>query len=213
MQDQGRGLQPIAFLSKKMLPAETRYPVHEQELLAIIHSLSSWKHYLSGVKFTVMTDHHSLRYFKTQPLLSGRQSRWKDVIANYDFDIEYIKGAANPVADGLSRRPDHSSALFAMLTDDSQLARADSRSLLVPVVTTSLGIDIKRAALADPKYQTELSRRHVESSRVQVKDGRLVCDGTRVYVPNDAALQTRILYECHDAAGHFGKQKTVDQIR
>ena len=36
-QDQGKGLQPIAFLSKKMLDAETRYPVHEQELLAIMH--------------------------------------------------------------------------------------------------------------------------------------------------------------------------------
>ena len=39
-QDQGHGLQPIAFLSKKMLDAETRYPVHEQELLAIIHALT-----------------------------------------------------------------------------------------------------------------------------------------------------------------------------
>ena len=45
-QDQGKGLQPIAFLSKKMLDAETRYPVHEQELLAIIHALNSWRHYL-----------------------------------------------------------------------------------------------------------------------------------------------------------------------
>ena len=41
MQDQGKGLQPIAFMSKKMLDAETRYPVHEQELLAIINALST----------------------------------------------------------------------------------------------------------------------------------------------------------------------------
>jgi hypothetical protein len=38
-QDQGKGLQPIAFMSQKMLDAETRYPVHEQELLAIICAL------------------------------------------------------------------------------------------------------------------------------------------------------------------------------
>src|SRR6185437_9346186 len=108
-QDQGKGLQPIAFLSKKMLDAETRYPVHEQELLAVIHSLGTWRHYLAGSKFKVIikTDHKSLQYFKTQPHMSGRQSRWKDVIANFDFDIEYIEGKTNAVADGLSRRSDH----------------------------------------------------------------------------------------------------------
>ena len=108
-QDQGKGLQPIAFLSKKMLDAETRYPVHEQELLAIIHALNSWRHYLHGSQFKVIvkTDHKSLQHFKTQPTLSGRQSRWLDVMADFDFDIEYIEGKTNIVADGLSRRHDH----------------------------------------------------------------------------------------------------------
>jgi hypothetical protein len=106
-QDQGKGLQPIAFLSKKMLDAETRYPVHEQELLAIIQALTSWRHYLHGSKFVVRTDHKSLQFFQTQPMLSGRQARWKDVLANFDFDIEYVEGKANVVADGLSRRVDH----------------------------------------------------------------------------------------------------------
>jgi hypothetical protein len=106
-QDQGQGLQPIAFLSKKMADAETRYPVHEQELLAIIQALSAWRHYLHGSKFVVRTDHKSLQFFQTQPMLSGRQARWKDVLANFDFDIEYVEGKANVVADGLSRRSDH----------------------------------------------------------------------------------------------------------
>jgi hypothetical protein len=106
-QDQGQGLQPIAFLSKKMADAETRYPVHEQELLAIIQALTGWRHYLHGSKFVVRTDHKSLQFFQTQPMLSGRQARWKDVLANFDFDIEYVEGKANVVADGLSRRSDH----------------------------------------------------------------------------------------------------------
>jgi hypothetical protein len=106
-QDQGNGLQPIAFLSKKMSDAETRYPVHEQELLAIIQALTAWRHYLHGSKFVVRTDHKSLQFFQTQPMLSGRQARWKDVLANFNFDIEYVEGKANIVADGLSRRSDH----------------------------------------------------------------------------------------------------------
>ena len=90
-----------------MLDAETRYPVHEQELLAIIHALNSWRHYLSGTKFTIRTDHKPLESFRTRPRLSGRQSRWIDTLANFDFNIEYMEGKRNVVADGLSRRHDH----------------------------------------------------------------------------------------------------------
>ena len=108
-QDHGHGLQPIAYLSKKMLPAERNYPVHEQELLAIIVALREWRHYLSGARFTIVvkTDHKSLQHFQTQPHLSGRQSRWLDLIAEFDFVIEYQEGKSNIVADALSRRSDH----------------------------------------------------------------------------------------------------------
>jgi hypothetical protein len=119
-QDHGQGLQPVAYLSKKMLPAETRYPVHEQELLAIVHACQSWRHYLLGTPFRIMTDHKSLQHFLTQPMLSGRQARWKEVLANYDFTIEYVKGAENEVADGLSRRGDHRSSPNALATQTRQ---------------------------------------------------------------------------------------------
>jgi hypothetical protein len=215
MQDQGKGLQPIAFLSKKMLDAETRYPVHEQELLAIIHALSSWRHYLHGAKFKVMTDHHSLRYFKTQPLLSGRQSRWKDVIANFDFDIEYMKGADNPVADGLSRRPDHLHSSSLLSSSPSPPPSVSVPSSLHSVLSSSsLAADLDQAALVDPLYQAALVKSRARTDPVQVKDGRLVC-GDRVYVPNDLPLQTRILQECHDSplGGHLGKEKTIEQVK
>ena len=45
-QDQGGGLRPIAFESRKLSPAERNYPIHKQELLAIIHALKTWCHYL-----------------------------------------------------------------------------------------------------------------------------------------------------------------------
>src|SRR4051812_6067617 len=64
--------RPITFYSRKMSPAEMNYPVHEQELLAIVDTLKEWRHYLLGRKFTVYTDHQSLKYFKTQPMLSRR---------------------------------------------------------------------------------------------------------------------------------------------
>ena len=209
MQDQGKGFQPIAFLSKKMLPAETRYPVHEQELLAIIHSLGTWRHYLAGSKFKVIikTDHKSLQHFKTQPQLSGRQSRWKDVIANFDFDIEYIEGTLNPVADGLSRRPDHACHSSELLT----VAPVNSS---VPSINSvaSLQEDIRLASLTDAAYQDALVRRLPLDGALRVSDGRLY-HGDRIYIPASLPLQTRILLECHDASGHLGKDKTMEQVK
>jgi hypothetical protein len=50
---------PIAFFSHQLNPAETRYPVHERELLAIVLALRTWRHYLYGSDFKVVcqTDH------------------------------------------------------------------------------------------------------------------------------------------------------------
>ena len=56
----------VAFESRKMDPAEQNYPTHERELLAVIHALRTWRHYLLGRKFTIVSDHHSLKFLQTQ---------------------------------------------------------------------------------------------------------------------------------------------------
>jgi hypothetical protein len=242
-QDQGHGLQPIAFLSKKMLDAETRYPVHEQELLAVIHALTAWRHYLLGSRFKVIvrTDHKSLQHFKTQPQLSGRQSRWKDVIADFDFDIEYILGKENVVADGLSRRPDHqvirmhSSDLLttgaAAPTATAAAAASAAAEEVAPIVhqlsvvqtraaawTSAVQLEqqIRDAAQTDAKYAELLAQPAEALQRLGLRVSKSVLlRGSRVYVPSDAKLKTSILAECHDAklSGHLGSQKTLEQVQ
>ncbi|SGZ16663.1 BQ5605_C020g09054 [Microbotryum silenes-dioicae] len=51
----------------------------------------------------ILTDHHSLAGFMKQPSLSQRQARWTKQPANYDFEIVYVQGPENTVADALSR--------------------------------------------------------------------------------------------------------------
>ncbi|GJP39079.1 hypothetical protein CLOM_g23469 [Closterium sp. NIES-68] len=60
LQDFGKGLQSIAYESRKLNPAEQNYLVHDKELLAIIHAFKVWHYYLTGADMTVRTDHKSL---------------------------------------------------------------------------------------------------------------------------------------------------------
>ena len=94
---------PTAFYSAKLTPTEVKYPTHERELLAIIHALKTWRHYLEGRHFEIVTDHHGLRYIQTQPLLSKRQAGWLEFLQEYDYEIHYSPGTTNVVADALSR--------------------------------------------------------------------------------------------------------------
>ena len=90
-----------------MQAAERNYPTHEQELLAVIHALRTWRYYLDGTKFTINTDHATLRHFPTQPKLTRRQARWMELLQEYDFEFKYKRGVDNIVPDALSRRPDY----------------------------------------------------------------------------------------------------------
>ena len=196
-QDHGDGLQPIAFMSKKLQPAEKNYPVHEQELLAIIIALKEWRHYLHGTKFRIATDHRSLQYLQTQPQLSARQVRWSEFLQQFDCNIEYVDGKSNVVADALSRRPDH-------LASVSTLA-----------VTSPLLADIKSAYAADPICTAVLERKTTEPTdpSMTVKRG-LIYHKLRLYVPDRTDLKTKIMRECHDAplAAHRGISKTVELV-
>lgn len=103
---QGEDLQTakiISFWSGKFSSAQQNYPVHEQELLAIVESLKRFRPQLLGVKFRICTDHKALEHIMTQRHLSPRQHRWVDILNQFDFTIYYIPGETNTMADALSR--------------------------------------------------------------------------------------------------------------
>ena len=58
-----------------------------------------------ATKFTVkcLSDHRSLSFLKNGRETGGRIARWALSLAEYDYEIEYIKGADNQLADLLSR--------------------------------------------------------------------------------------------------------------
>ena len=68
MQDQGDGLQPLAFLSRQLKPTEQRYNTYEWEPAIAVYCLQSWRHYLGGRLggVIVVTDHQPLVHIMDQ---------------------------------------------------------------------------------------------------------------------------------------------------
>ena len=69
---------PMAFFTRKMIPAEIRYKTYNGELLAIVETFKTWRHYLEGSRheMLVLTDHNNLCRFMKSKSLSSRQVHW-----------------------------------------------------------------------------------------------------------------------------------------
>jgi hypothetical protein len=93
--------KPVAFYSRKLQPAQTRYTTTERELLSIVETLKEFRNILLGQKIKVLTDHENLTY---KSFNSDRVMRWRLYIEEYSPELQYyIKGTHNVVADALSR--------------------------------------------------------------------------------------------------------------
>ena len=62
----------IRYESKKLKEHERNYATHDLELVAIVHALRMWMHYLMGKKFELREDHIGLKYIFEQPTLNAR---------------------------------------------------------------------------------------------------------------------------------------------
>ncbi|CAF4518486.1 unnamed protein product, partial [Rotaria magnacalcarata] len=98
--------KPVAFASRTLKPAETRYSTIELEVLAIWWSVTQKFHsYIEGQQFTVETDHKPLLSLMKKTYHNSRIERWMTTLQQYDMIIRHISGKENTTADALSRYP------------------------------------------------------------------------------------------------------------
>ena len=93
--------RPVAFLSKSLNRVQRKWAIPDKEAYAIFYSLKKWDHLLRDVKFTLQTDHENLTYINFEGTPKVR--RWKLLIQEYDFILDFIKGEKNIIADAGSR--------------------------------------------------------------------------------------------------------------
>ena len=65
----------IAYGSRVLTKQERRYCVTKKELLAVVHFVKTYSHYLVGKKFVLRTDHASLRWLSSFKHPEGQVAR------------------------------------------------------------------------------------------------------------------------------------------
>ena len=96
---------PVAYFSRKIIPAKTRYETYNSEFSAIVEAFKTWRHYRKGCKHKVLVliDHNNLQQFMDTKNLSSCQVNCAQQLSRYHFWIVYRQGKANRAGDALSR--------------------------------------------------------------------------------------------------------------
>eukprot|EP01018_Ginkgo_biloba_P010333 Gb_18705 [translate_table: standard] len=185
----------MAYEIRKMNEVEKRYPIYDQEILAIVHAKNKNWHYLKNNDFEVVIDHKPLLSFLPKGELGSRQYRWAMLFEEFRPKIIYRVGKENVVADALLRIP-----------------QVNSVSLVEGTLRKEI-VDAKKIdKWCQGIVQTIENGEYVPN--MSVKDG-ILWYNNRIVVPNIAELKYKILFELHDCpfASHVKRDKTYEAKR
>eukprot|EP01018_Ginkgo_biloba_P004724 Gb_28015 [translate_table: standard] len=185
----------IAYESRKMNDAEKKYPIFDQELLAIIHAIKIWKHYLKNNEFEVITDHKPLVSFPPKAELGSKQYRWAMIFEEFKPKLTYQAGKRK-----------RSGRCFIKVT----------LGFNISMVQGSFRQEIQKAQEQDKWCQEtrNILEQGEKVPNISYPDG-LLWYGDRVIIPDIAELKYKILYEIHDSpfSSHIGRDKTFESAK
>lgn len=205
--------QPIAFESRELGPREQLLPAYEAELLAIVHALMKWKHFIGNRKVTVETEHATLGRMPTQKEVSSKLGYWLDKLVEFNLHVIYKPGRQNVVADAISRRPD-----FVGAIRDDQVWSIERTWRNAYTSCEQFKTVAKMCQEARLQKQTGEKESIVAEGREYGWQGRYLSvrtrAGWRVCVPGKL-LRKEIMLHFHDhiLAGHPGVERTRATIR
>ena len=107
IQKHNREDQPIAFASKSLMDAETRYANLERELFAIVFACQCFSTYLLGRSFIAESDHKLLEMITMKNLANVPPDLQTMLLElqRYDVTNKYRPGAQMQLVDALSHCP------------------------------------------------------------------------------------------------------------
>ena len=209
--------RPIAFASKSLTDAETRYANIERELLAVIFACLRFNTYLQGRQFTVESDHKPLEMIHLKAISNAppRLQRMLLQLQKYDMTIKYRPGPEMLLADGLSRCPVRSNPEIKLdlRVDYIAFNRAWIETLKTETIGDPvLGVVHQLTYNGWPKERRKVPRiaRHYWDFRDELStDDSLLLKGPRIVIPGE--LRETYLRRLHE--GHLSAKKVQENAR
>ena len=201
---------PIAYYSRKLLPPEINYEVHDKELLAIVACFYQWRPFLlsNAEPIQVYTDHRNLLHFSTSKKLNRRQVRWSLFLTDFNFQIIFWPGVQGKKPNALSRRIDYQLRPEDMhVKNQEQVLLSKDKFLLGATHTADKPTLLDRIKIAQAE-DGSLAQNY-EDKNYRVVDDCLMFRN-RTVIPE--SLKLDILTACHDSpfAGHPGVKRPLN---
>ena len=159
---------------------------------------------MEGQQFTIITDHASLEYIKSQHTLSRRQARWLETLQSVTYEVKYKSGKTNVVADALSRIPNINSISVLSTLDLNNLTFLYQQDpYFAPILET-----LQNPGNASEKSLARAKHFELQRTRIYLKEGN------RFAIPKDKRLRTQLLKEHHDIeiSEHLEIDKTYESL-
>ena len=139
---------PIAYASRGLKGGKLKYHSSKLEFLALKWELTEqFREYLQYQPYLVCTDNNLLTYIMTTPNLDAVGHRWVAAMAGYNFEIEYIRGMDNKVADALSHVGER--------LDEEAIKELLDQGAIKELLNHAVRYGIPRAEADDPRVVEE----------------------------------------------------------
>ena len=218
--------KPIAYASRALTDAETRYAQIEKELLAVVFALERFNQYIYGKQVEVESDHKPLEIIVKKPLMSAppRLQRMLLRLQRYDYKLRYKPGKEMILADTLSRAYIHNTE---QQEDFDKELSSYIHSILANIPATDTRLEEIRVATAqDEKMQSlksaildgwpEKQSQVPEPIRIywNFRDElsiseEIILKGVRIVIPT--SLRPEMLNRIH--TGHMGIERSKQRAR
>ncbi|XP_033333276.2 uncharacterized protein LOC117224434 [Megalopta genalis] len=190
----------VAYFSRKTTVEEQRYHSYDLETLAVVVALKTFRVYLLGIKFTIVTDCSAVRATAAKKDIQPRVARWWIYMQDFTFDIVYRPGTKLAHVDYLSRNPVECCAIDITEAEWIKVAQLQDPSL-----------EVVRKILESKDIQPETKQYF---DKYILKKGvlfRKTERGNKWVVPSMSRFQ--VVRYCHDEQGHFAVDGTLEKVR